>query len=222
MKYNYNTNKKAVQTTIWNTYYWVKFKSWQRGAWRAVEEQLLTKVTRLDFLGISVCLSVFKSLLKTETFPKTVPAGDRPPKTGTVSGKWGHLVTQPLTVTQSNFGGDYVLVKWFSPTPRSSMAMLVLPCGAQSTVRQSKKCEDTSTVSPDVSVLISTMWMGSHMESIVEHSAILFPFPGKTFINYMYTTIKWIGLLYSSKLPGPSLWEYFFCFTFTFFFKFVL
>ena len=64
-----------------------------------------------------------------------------------------------------------------SPTPISSTAKQLFPLGELRMVLQSRKWDDTIIVSLEVSVLISTKWTGSQIESMVVPSAILQPSP---------------------------------------------
>lgn len=59
------------------------------------------------------------------------------------------------------------------PVPFSSSIMDILFPEDANTVLHSKKLEDTRLVSPEASVLISTMWIGSLMDNMVLASAIL-------------------------------------------------
>lgn len=63
------------------------------------------------------------------------------------------------------------------PTPISSTAKQVFPLGELRTVLQSRKYDETSAVSLEVSVLTNTKWIGSHIDSMVVASAILLPSP---------------------------------------------
>jgi len=65
------------------------------------------------------------------------------------------------------------------PVPLSSRAVVSLLLLDDKTGRHSRKCEDTSDVSPVPSVLTSTMCIGSLIDSIVVGSAILLASPGQ-------------------------------------------